>query len=366
MSNPLHAIFGLQDDGLPLVFLAPIAGYSDPPMRRISHRNGAALTYTEMVSARGLLDAEGRSWSLLETAAGEGPVVAHLYGTDPGAFAEAAARVEQTGRFVAIDLNAGCPARKVLADGAGAELIKDPQRIHDILAAIRGAVSLPVTLKTRLGPSPDRVAIYEVLAAAETAGAAALTLHGRFTSQGHGGTLHIDAIGDVKRRAKIPVIGNGNVYSPYAAWHMLETTGVDALMIARAAIGNPWIFRNIRASFASGVRPEFHPPTHNRPRMDLGTIAETLEAHLALQLEHRQMLHGKYGIPPEAEGVEEGVANVFRCHLFRYLHTLKGAGHVRRRLCELRTLADVRAAVSGCLAREAEFRASAPEKQQND
>ena len=362
MSNSLHTIFGLEDDGLPLVFLAPIAGYTNSPMRHISHRHGAALTYTEMANARGLLNASGQTWTFLETVKGEGPVVAHLYGSEPEFFAEAAAQVEQTGRFVAIDLNAGCPARKVTSEGAGAALIKDPQRIHDIIAAMRKAVRLPVTLKTRLGPTPDAIAIFDVLAAAEAAGAAALTLHARFTSQGHRGDVHLDLMGQVKQRAKIPIIGNGNVYSPHAAWEMFDKTGVDAVMLARAAIGNPWIFSNIRNAFASGATPTYHPPTHSRPKRDLAILGQVLFDHLELEREHLEMFHAKYGIPPTAEGIEESVANAFRCRHFRYLHSLKGACHVRRSLCELQTFAAVREAIQNCLEREAEHRATAPEK----
>jgi len=316
------------------------------------------MTYTEMVSARGLIEPGSKLWPMLETSPAEGPVVAHLYGTEPDTFAEAAVQIEATRRFVAIDVNAGCPAPKVVATGAGSELMKDPQRLHDIIVAVKQAVRLPVSLKTRLGVSPDKVLIYEVLAAAEAAGAAALALHGRYASQGHRGLLHMDMIGQVKQRAKIPIIGNGNVHTPYAAWEMFEKTGVDAIMIARAAIGNPWLFQSIRASFASKVKPPDRPRSHVRPQMGLDRVSATLEAHLTLELEHRTMLHEKYGLPETAEAIEGAVVNVFRYHLFRYLHDLNGSSHVRRALPELTTLAAIRAAVSACLGREAASRAA--------
>ncbi|MCL1921220.1 MAG: tRNA-dihydrouridine synthase family protein [Kiritimatiellaeota bacterium] len=362
MSNPLHTIFGLRDNGLPLVFLAPMAGYSNAPMRRISHRHGAAMSYTEMANARALLNPSERTWALMETTKLEGPVVAHLYGTEPDVFAEAAVKVEQTKRFVAIDLNAGCPAKKVLAEGAGAELIKDPQRIHDMIVAARRVVSLPITLKTRLGPSPDKLAIYDVLAAVEAAGGAALALHARYTSQGHRGDVHYNLLAQVKQRANIPIIGNGNVHTPYAAWHMFEKTRVDAIMLGRAAVGNPWIFTNIRDSFKTRIKPKYHPPTHSRPKMNLETLGKVLFDHLDLEREHLKVLSAKYGIPPTAEDIEETVVNAFRCRHFRYLHSLKGACYVRKCLSELRTVDAVREAVQGCFDREAAYRATLPPK----
>lgn len=352
MPNPLHTIFGLQDDGLPLILLAPIAGYSDAPMRQMCKRFGASLTYTEMASARGLLNPNEKTWSVLETSKDEGPVVAHLFGSEPDVFAEAAVRVARTKRFAAIDLNTGCPVRKVVESGAGAKLIKDPQRIHDIVAAMRKAVRLPITVKTRLGPSPDKVAIFEVLAAVESAGASALALHGRFTTQGHRGEVNLKLMGEAKRRAKIPVIGNGEVYSCYGAWQMFQETGVDAVMIARAAIGNPWIFDDIRAMFASKAKPVPHPHTHVRPRRDTRLIQDSLETHLALLRAHLVGLQAKYGIPEDIEAV---MVTTFRCHLFRYLRSLKGAGYFRGRLYELHSIDAIRHAASECLMRETTY-----------
>ena len=343
------------------MFLAPIAGYSNSPMRRISHRHGAAMSYTEMANVRGLVNPdEKKTWSLLETTKNEGPVVAHLFGTEPDVFAEAAVMVEQTKRFVAIDLNAGCPARKVVAEGAGAELMKSPQRIHDIVAAMKKAVKLPITVKTRLGPSPDKIKIYEVVAAAEAAGASALTLHGRFTSQGqHRGDVNLKLIGEAKRRAKIPIIGNGDVHSRHSAWHMFEETGVDAIMIARAAIGNPWVFEDIRAMFALRVKPVNHPRTCVRPERDLKMIQDVLNNHLDLQRAHFELLQQKYGIP---ENIDAALVGAFRCHIFRYLRSLSGASYVRGRLAELTTLDSIREAVQGCMEREALYREKAPKK----
>ena len=340
-----------------------MAGYTNAPMRRICHQHGASLSYTEMTNDLGLLHDSDKTWHLLETFGDEGPVVAHLYGTEPCSLAEAAAKAEASGRFAAVDLNAGCPVHKVTANGAGAALIKDPQRIHDILAAMRRAIRLPLTVKTRLGPRPDKVAIFDILQAAESAGADALALHGRFTSQGHGGEVDLGLLAEVKRRARIPVIGNGGICSANDAWRMLRETRVDALMIARAAIGNPWVFEEIREGLASGGEPPAHNRTSGRTRRDLSVIRDTLEAHMDAELHLIRLIRERYGVPRDAIDPEETLATTFRCHLFRYLHGLKGSSYVRGRLHELHTLEQIRAAVASCLEREAAYRASAPSAQ---
>ncbi|MDD4623669.1 MAG: tRNA-dihydrouridine synthase family protein, partial [Kiritimatiellae bacterium] len=229
MNSSLHKLFGIEDRGAPPLILAPMAGYTDAAMRRACRRHGAALAYTEMASAAGLLHADRKTWQMLETLPDEGPVAAHLYGSETDQMSEAASRVAQTGRFAAIDLNAGCPVRKITACGAGAALIHDPQRIHDILCAMRRVTDLPLTIKTRLGPSPDRVMIFDILDAAESAGADAVALHARFTSQGHGGATNLELLAEVKRRARIPVIGNGGIRAVRDARRMLDATGVDAV-----------------------------------------------------------------------------------------------------------------------------------------
>jgi tRNA-dihydrouridine synthase B len=338
-----------------------MAGYTAAPMRRASHRHGAALTYTEMTNDLGLLHDSDKTWHLLETFEDEGPVVAHLYGTDPGALGEAAEKVAATGRFAGVDLNAGCPVHKVTANGAGAALINNPQRIHDILAAMRRALPrTTLSVKTRLGPRPDAVAIFDVLQAAECAGADALALHGRFTSQGHGGDVNLKLMAEAKSRARIPIVGNGGVCSPHDAWRMLRETGVDAVMIARAAIGNPWIFEDARAALAAGEEPPAHNPTSGRTRRSLEVIRNQLEAHMAAELDLTRRIRERYGVPRESIDPEEALATTFRCHLFRYLHGLKGSSYLRSHLSDFHTLADIRAAVSACLEREAAYRAGAP------
>jgi tRNA-dihydrouridine synthase len=202
--------------------------------------------------------------------------------------------------------------------------------------------------------------IFEILDAAETAGADALALHGRFTSQGHGGDVQLGLLAEVKRRAKIPVIGNGGVRSSYDAWRMFRETGVDAVMIARAAIGNPWIFEEVCADLAGGEEPPPFDATRGQTRRDLAVIRATLEEHMAAEFTLIKRIRERYTLPRHVIDPDESLVTTFRCHLFRYLHGLKGSSQVRSRLHELHTLADIRAAVANCLEREAAYRAAAP------
>jgi tRNA-dihydrouridine synthase B len=356
------------------VFLAPMAGFTNAAMRRICHRFGATLTYTEMVNAAGVRHASDKTWHLLETFPDEGPVAAHLYGADPGVLGEAAARVAALGRFVAIDLNAGCPMRKITSKGAGAALLKHPELIGRIVAAMHAATPLPITVKTRLGPRPDKVVVLEVLRAVEEAGAAAITVHGRFTSQEHSGPVRLDLLAEVRRASRIPVVANGGIRNAADARHVFRETGADAIMIARGATGNPWLFREIADAFA-GLRgsPFSHSMKCERPDggtadrdeirtppRDLAEIRAVLEEHLAGELELQRQIRTRYRLPAKAMNAEQAAVTTFRCHIFRYLHGLKGSSYVRGHLNTMRTLDDIRAALDGCFEREARYRANAP------
>ena len=176
----------------------------------------------------------------------------------------------------------------------------------------------------------------------------------------------LDLLAEVKRRARIPVIGNGGVCSPYDAWRMFRETGVDAVMIARAAIGNPWIFEEINACLASGTPPHAHDRTRGRTRRDLAVIRDALESHMSAELELLSLIRERYGLPSHATDPDESLATTFRCHLFRYLHGLKGSSFLRGHLHQLTTPDAIRAAVGACLEREAAYRAGAPRHQNGD
>lgn len=316
--------------------LAPMAGFTNAAMRRICHQHGALMTFTEMVSAIGLLRAGEKTWRLLETLPHEAPVVAHLYGSEPGALAEACNMVSRTGRFCAIDLNAGCPVRKVTASGAGAALLHHPQRIYDILRAMRKATDLPLTIKTRPGPSPALVTIFEILEAAHCAGADAIAVHARFSSRGHSGAPDLALLAKIKARAKIPVLGNGGIISAQDAFTMVRETGVDGVMVARGALGNPWIFSEI-ARYARGIRGET-----NR---DPAQIAVALRAHLKAEAELWEQEQKRQGGTMDASVRDTYLATAFRTHLYRYLRGLQGAARLRANLRFIRTTADIQTAL---------------------
>lgn len=298
------------------LFLAPMAEFTTPAMRTLCERFGAARTFTEMVNAEGLCRGNPKTRFLLETFPEEKNVWAHLYGSEPGRLAEAARLAEATGRFKGIDLNAGCPVPRITAQGAGSALLRDLPRFGAILAAVVKAVSLPVTVKTRLGPNPQRPVWREALRRAEDAGVAAIAVHARYTSQGHGGAVHLETLRALVESASIPVYGNGSVADSGSAQAMAET-GVAAILVARAALDSPTVFGKGCAS----------------PR-DLA-----LE-HLALELRYRRLAQPFASVSAEAAAVL-----TFRRHLFRYFKGMPGANALRGNLMNLKTLADIKAAL---------------------
>ena len=315
----------------PRYVLAPIAGFTNAAFRLMAVRGGADLTYTEMVSAAGLAHGSSPTRHLLEVLPGEGPVACQLFGAKPDELAFAVREVSALGRFVEINLNAGCPVPRIVREGAGSALVKKPELVYALLAAMVSETGLPVTLKTRPGPRPDKVLMLELLDAAETAGAKGLTLHARFTSQNHGGSVHLDLLAELVQRAKIPVTGNGGVKDAATARAMAET-GVSSIMVGRAALPDPWIFSRLKRG------PESHAEALPRPQ---GLFREHLDALVAL---HEQIAERF----PEDHGpsLDAWVAGAARTHLFRYFSGLRGAGELRRRLATVRTVADVEAIAS--------------------
>ncbi|NLF22128.1 MAG: tRNA-dihydrouridine synthase [Lentisphaerae bacterium] len=335
----------------PPLLLAPMAGYTNAPTRRIAHRFGAAWSYTEMAHATGLIHASDRTWQLLETFADEGPVVAHLYGTDPAAFAEAARRIAASGRFMGIDINAGCPAPKITRSGAGATLLRAPAHVGRIVAAIRAVCDLPVTVKTRLGLHPGHLACFDLLQAVQDHGAAALAIHGRYASQGHAGPVDLAQVAALRERASIPIIGNGGIRDVAAARRFLDATGVGALMLGQGAIGNPWIFQELAAGLTES------PAEAPCPQRSLDERRAAIHEHLAAEVEFQERLARKYPHARDKLTPEYAAVIGFRVHFFNYLRGLRGVAQARGQLNALQTLGQVYALVDTCLAREAEFRA---------
>lgn len=302
---------------LPPRFLAPMAEFTTPAMRVLCEAHGAARTHTEMVNAEGICRGGAKTLFLLTTFPEERHVWAHLYGPDPERLAEAARIVEGMGRFEGIDLNAGCPVPRITAQGAGSALLNDLPRLGRILSAVTRAVRLPVSVKTRLGPHPQAPVWREALRRAEDAGVASIAFHARYTSQGHAGTVHLDTLREIVATAGIPVFGNGSVVDAPSA-EAMAATGVRALLIARAAVENPCVFR-----FTAG---------------DPCALAER---HLELELRYRALAAGISRLT-----AEEAAVLTFRRHLFRYFKGLPGANALRARLMALRTVADLRAAIA--------------------
>lgn len=292
---------------------------------------GADAAYTEMVSAAALRHGHAATRLLLEKDDREGEVACQIFGADELDVACAAREIDALGqRFSALDLNAGCPMRRIVAGGAGAALVPKPEKIARLVKAMKENTSLPVTVKTRIGPRPGSITVFEILDAAEKAGAAAAAVHARYTSQMHGGEVHLDILAEAVRRSRIPVTGNGGVTDVKSASGM-AATGVAAIMIARAALANPWIFSSLKA----GLEGREPPPSPS--------ARELFERHLGLVLEFRGFLAAKH---PECRiPSEDGFASVkMHTHLFRYFNGLPGAAAMRGRLSSIRTLAAVREA----------------------
>jgi tRNA-dihydrouridine synthase B len=293
------------------VLLAPMAGVTEAPFRAICKRLGAGLTYTEMVGAKALhFNPRGRKTEeLLMLSPLETPCAVQLFGADAGIMAERAAGiVERFGDDVAlIDINMGCPVAKVVAKGEGSALMRTPALAAGIVSAVVAACDVPVTVKIRAGWNADEVNAVEFGRAMEAAGAAALAVHGRTRSQGYRGAADWDVIAAVKAALGVPVIGSGDVFSAADAKAMIERTGVDAVMIARGAQGNPWIFREARALIDRGETVE--PPTW--------------EERLAVAREHIAASEAAFG---------DVAFSRMRKHVCWYTHGLPESARMRERV----------------------------------
>lgn len=239
------------------LLLAPMAGVSDEAFRTLCREQGADLTYTEMVSAKGLSYANEKTRHLLHLSVGEDQVAVQLFGHEPDVMADRARWVEQEmGESLAyLDINMGCPARKIVSKGDGSALMKTPYLAAAIVRAVSAAVEHPVTVKFRRGWSEGDETCVEFARRMEDAGAAAVAVHGRYALQLYRGRADWDAIARVKAAVSIPVVGNGDVKSGADAVALVERTGCDAVMIARAAEGNPWVFAQCKAALAGVPEP---------------------------------------------------------------------------------------------------------------
>lgn len=260
------------------IIQSPLAGCSDLSFRLIARSKGLSFGYAEMVSAQSLTRDNLKTKRLLVTEASDRPLGAQLLGCDPGMMAEGAAILEEMG-FDLIDLNLGCPVKKVVTNGEGSALLKEPDKAERLFQAVRKAVKkVPLTVKMRKGfkdaAGDEAVALAR---RAEAAGFDAVTVHGRTQDQQYGGKADWEAIGKVKRAVKIPVIGNGDVLTPGDARRLFDVSGCDGIMIGRGGLGNPWIYKNIE-EVLDGKRESVYVPTVTERR-------DTLLSHFALERE---------------------------------------------------------------------------------
>lgn len=313
---------------LPRLLLAPLADFTDSPFRMMALSGGADGVYTEMVSAAALAHSHNPTRILLEKLPCEPPPACQIFGANESDVAYAAREVSALGRFRELNLNAGCPMSKVTRSGAGAQLAKSPELTHRLLRAMRDNTSLPLTLKTRLGPNPDAVTIYELVDAAVSAGASAVIVHARFTSQLHGGSTHLNLLADVVRRSSVPIIGNGSIVDAASALAMAQT-GVSAIMIGRAALAKPEIFREISDALSGSALGITTPSldsavTHFRRHLDYITA---FHAHILRSQPNVRM-------PP----LDAFAALKARIHLSRYFSGIPGAAALRARFNAVRSI----------------------------
>lgn len=255
--------------------LAPMAGVTDLPFRTLCKEQGAGLICMEMVSAKAISFHNKNTEALMEIDPSEHPVSLQLFGSEPELMAEVAKSIEER-PFDILDINMGCPVPKVVNNGEGSALLKNPDLIVEIVKKVSSAIKKPLTVKVRIGFENEPVDIVEIAKRVEDAGAAAIAVHGRTRQQYYSGVADWDAIRRVKEAVSIPVIGNGDVDSPQKAEALIKETGCDAVMIGRAVRGNPWIFREMNHYFTTGEIPE-------RPSVE--EVREMILRHARAQIE---------------------------------------------------------------------------------
>jgi tRNA-dihydrouridine synthase B len=303
------------------LFVAPMAGITDRPFRRLARRFGAALAVSEMVSARPELRESRKTRLRLDHAGEAGPISVQIAGADPQMMAEAA-RLNVAGGAQIIDINMGCPAKKVCNVAAGSALLSDESLVARILEAVVAAVEVPVTLKIRTGPAPERRNALRIARIAESAGVKALAIHGRTRACMFEGAAEYQTIAEVKASVHIPVIANGDVRSPEDAKRVLAATGADGIMIGRAAQGRPWFFRELEHYLATGEH--LAPP----PPREIGAVLG----------EHLEGLYSLYGS-------EQG-ARVARKHIGWTVRALPGGEALRTSVNRLHAAGEQFAAVN--------------------
>lgn len=296
--------------------LGPMAGVTDLPFRLLCKEQGAGLLCMEMVSAKGIFYNNKNTESLLQIHPEEVPVSLQFLGSDPKIVSEMAKRVEER-PFSILDINMGCPVPKVVRNGEGSALMKNPKLVYELVSATVKAIKKPVTVKIRKGFDDEHINAVEIAKIIEEAGAAAVAVHGRTREQYYSGKADWEIIRQVKEAVSIPVIGNGDVTSGEKAIAMREQTGCDGVMIARGAQGNPWIFSELLEYERTGRLPD---------RPDVEEIKQTMLRHARLQIEYKG----------DFTGIRE-----MRKHVAWYTKGLHGAARLRDQINQVESYAEL-------------------------
>ena len=294
----------------------PMAGFTDAPCRRLMAQHGAGFTVSEMVSSRALTYHDYKTLSLVKAEPNGAPYGVQIFGEVPSIMGEAAAALEEYD-FDFLDINMGCPAPKIVSGGAGSKLMLHPELCGEIVAQVKAHTSRPVTVKMRKGWDADHVTAVECAKACEQAGAALIAVHARTREQMYTPGIDLSIIRAVKEAVKVPVLGNGDINSPADALTMLAETGCDGVMIARGALGDPWLFERVNAAIEGREAP---PEPNLQARMNA----------LRRQVEEMVELKGERTAMPQA-----------RAQAIHYMKGLKGAAALRRACCQLTYLSDL-------------------------
>ena len=311
------------------LILAPMAGVTDLPFRLLCSRQGVGLCCMEMVSAKAILYKNKNTESLLEIHKDEGPVSLQLFGSDPKILSEMAKKIEER-PFSVLDINMGCPVPKVVNNGEGSALMKNPKLVEEIVSSVVKAVQKPVTVKIRKGFDEEHVNAVEIAKIVEAAGAAAVAVHGRTREQYYAGEADWEIIAKVKQAVSIPVIGNGDVVDGPSAKALLTQTGCDGIMVGRAAQGNPWIFRGIEHYLRTGEVQER--PTGKE-------VYDTILSHAEMELAHK----GEYTAVRE-----------MRKHISWYTAGYPNSAALRRRINAMESFEELKEALSEALGEKEE------------